>query len=194
MDNGCLWFNSVSIPRTNLLGKFQSVSSSGEYKLLNQESKILTRGTMTLVRVGLCEIAALHLSRGTLIAIRYACIRRQGKAILTLNERGEKVIMEPKIIDYPSVQQRLFTALATSWALTILGRHLRGIYNVMTEELTKTGKSNLLPVVHGFTSVLKPTTTLLSVEGIERCRRSMGGHGYSKSAGFEYATDQPMGS
>lgn len=193
MDNGCLWFDSVSIPRTNLLSKFQSVSSSGEYKLHNQESKILTRGTMTLVRVGLCEIAALHLSRGTLIAIRYACIRRQGKAAEVFNQQtGQVELLEPKILDYPSVQARLFTALATSWSLTILGRHLRSIYNIMTEELQRSGKSNLLPIVHGFTSVLKPTCTLLSVDGIERCRRSMGGHGYSKASGFEFATDQPL--
>ena len=185
MDNGYITFDSVRIPRTNLLARFQNVDKEGNYELRNESAKVLTRGTMTLVRVGLVEIAAHHLSRAALIAIRYAIVRRQGSGKL-------KDALEPQILDYASVQQRLFTALASSYALTFVGRHLRGVYSTMMAELEKSGKSPLLPIVHGFSSILKACTTNESLAGIERCRRSMGGHGYSLASGIAgFEVNQP---
>lgn len=152
----------------------------------NQQGRVLMRGTMTLVRVGLVEIAAHHLSRATTIAIRYAAVRRQGSS----KTAGDA--LEPQILDYASVQQRLFTALASAYALTFVGRHLRGMFNQMMAELRETGKSDLLGIVHGYSSVLKAVATNESLQAIERARRSMGGHGYSLASGiYDFERNQP---
>lgn len=180
MDNGYLTFDHVRIPRTNLLARFQTVDEHGNYKVQNQQGKLLIRGTMTLVRVGLCEIAAHHAARATLIAIRYALVRRQGSA----KEAGIGDALERQIIDYPGVQQRLFTAIASSYALTFAARQMRSIYNQLQSELHQSGKSDLLGIVHGYTSVLKAVMTNEGYGVVWRCRKSMGGLGFSAASGL----------
>ena len=185
MDNGYICFDSVRIPRTNLLQRFQTVSKEGVYQERNAAAKVMTRGTMTLVRVGLCEIAAHHLARAATIAIRYGVVRRQGTSATKPDQ------LEPKILDYASVQTRVLTALASAYAITFVSQHLRRMYNGMIAEIEKTGNSPLLPIVHGFSSVLKAVCTNESLAGIERCRRSMGGHGFSQASGFDFERNQP---
>lgn len=178
MDNGMLTFSHARIPRTNLLARFQTVDRDGKYQMENKAGKVLIRGSMTLVRVGLCEIAAHHSARGALVAVRYALVRRQGSS-------KDKASLEPQIIDYASVQQRLFTAMASSYALTFAARHMRSIYNEMQHQLQEQGNSPLLSVVHGYTSILKAVMTNESYNVIWRCRKSMGGHGYSSASGLD---------
>lgn len=178
MDNGYITFDHVRIPRNTLLSRFQTVDSKGKYEVQNQQGKLLIRGTMTLVRVGLCEIAAHHAARASLIAVRYALIRRQGTSL-----PGESKL-ERQIIDYPGVQQRLFTAIASSYALTFAARYMRSIYNELQSELQSKGNSTLLGIVHGYTSVLKPVMTTESYNVVWRCRKSMGGLGFSAASGL----------
>ncbi|SPO31791.1 related to acyl-coenzyme A oxidase 1 [Ustilago trichophora] len=185
MDNGYICFQAVRIPRTNLLQRFQTVSKDGVYQKRNAAAQVMTRGTMTLVRVGLCEIAAHHLARAATIAIRYALVRRQGTSATKPDQ------LEPKILDYASVQTRVLTALASAYAITFVSQHLRSIYNHMIAEIENTGNSGLLPLVHGYSSVLKAVCTNESLAGIERCRRSMGGHGFSQASGFDFERNQP---
>lgn len=185
MDNGYICFDSVRIPRGNLLQRFQTVSKDGVYEKRNAAAQVMTRGTMTLVRVGLCEIAAHHLARAATIAIRYGVVRRQGTSAT------QPAQLEPKILDYASVQTRVLTALASAYAITFVSQHLRGMYNEMIAEIEKTGNSGLLAIVHGYSSVLKAVCTNESLAGIERCRRSMGGHGFSQASGFDFERNQP---
>lgn len=191
MDNGYLMFDHVRVPRDNLLMRFQTVDKEGTYSVRNEQGKLLIRGTMTLVRVGLCEIAAHHAARATLIAIRYAVIRRQGSSKDVGGGKSKDgglatlPLLERQIIDYPGVQQRLFTAIASSYALTLASRHMRGIYNELQSELQSSGgKSPLLGIVHGYTSVLKAVMTTESYNVVWRCRKSMGGLGYSAASGL----------
>jgi alkylation response protein AidB-like acyl-CoA dehydrogenase len=187
MDNGFLQFDRVRIPRDNLLARFQTVDEQGNYKVQNQQGKLLIRGAMTLVRVGLCEIAAHHAARATLIAIRYAVVRRQGSPLshsLAAKASSSARPLERQIIDYPGVQQRLFTAIASSYALTFAARHMRSIYNQLQYELRKDGQSELLSIVHGYTSVLKAVMTNESYNVVWRCRKSMGGLGFSAASGL----------
>ncbi len=185
MDNGYICFDAVRIPRNNLLQRFQTVSKDGIYQKRNAAAQVMTRGTMTLVRVGLCEIAAHHLARAATIAIRYAVVRRQGTSATKPDQ------LEPKILDYASVQTRVLTALASAYAITFVSQHLRSMYNDMIAEIEQTGNSGLLPIVHGYSSVLKAVCTNESLAGIERCRRSMGGHGFSQASGFDFERNQP---
>ena len=185
MDNGYICFDNVRIPRDNLLQRFQTVSKDGVYEKRNAAAQVMTRGTMTLVRVGLCEIAAHHLARAATIAIRYAVVRRQGTSATKPDQ------LEPKILDYASVQTRVLTALSSAYAITFVSQHLRRMYNEMIAEIEKTGNSGLLAIVHGYSSVLKAVCTNESLAGIERCRRSMGGHGFSQASGFDFERNQP---
>ncbi len=185
MDNGYTCFDSVRIPRSHLLQRFQTVSRDGVYEKRNAAAQVMTRGTMTLVRVGLCEIAAHHLARAATIAIRYAVVRRQGTSSTQPDQ------LEPKILDYASVQTRVLTALASAYAITFVSQHLRRLYTRMIAEIESEGNSALLPIVHGYSSVLKAVCTNESLAGIERCRRSMGGHGFSQAAGFDFERNQP---
>ncbi|SPO48784.1 related to acyl-coenzyme A oxidase 1 [Moesziomyces antarcticus] len=185
MDNGYTCFDSVRIPRSHLLQRFQTVSRDGVYEKRNAAAQVMTRGTMTLVRVGLCEIAAHHLARAATIAIRYAVVRRQGTSSTQPDQ------LEPKILDYASVQTRVLTALASAYAITFVSQHLRRLYTRMIAEIESEGNSALLPIVHGYSSVLKAVCTSESLAGIERCRRSMGGHGFSQAAGFDFERNQP---
>lgn len=192
MDNGVLSFDAVRIPRTNLLARFQTVDRSGTYAQRNQQAKALMRGTMTLVRVGLCEIAAHHAARATLVAMRYAVVRRQGSS--SSSSSSSPLRLEPQIIDYASVQQRLFGAMASSWALTFAARHMRAIYNALQRDLAADRLDTpLLQQVHGHTSVLKAVVTTESLDVVQRCRRSMGGHGYSQASGLsDLEVQQPL--
>lgn len=45
--------------------------------------------------------------------------------------------------------------------------------------------------MHGYSSKLKAVCTNESLAGIERCRRSMGGHGFSQASGFDFERNQP---
>ncbi len=65
------------------------------------------------------------------------------------------------------------------------------MYNEMIAEIENKGNSDLLPIVHGYSSVLKAICTNESLAGIERCRRSMGGHGFSQASGFDFERNQP---
>jgi alkylation response protein AidB-like acyl-CoA dehydrogenase len=177
MDNGYITFTRVKIPRTNLLDRFQVVHPDGRYEQRNKEGKALTRGGMTLVRVGLVEIAAHHAARATVIAMRYAVVRRQGSSS-TLGG------LEPQIIDYAGLQARLFVCLTTSWALTLTGQHMRRVYNDLQAELQAGQSSGLLGIVHGMTSILKACATQEGLAVVETARRSMGGHGYSAASGL----------
>ncbi|SJX66566.1 related to acyl-coenzyme A oxidase 1 [Sporisorium reilianum f. sp. reilianum] len=185
MDNGYICFDSVRIPRNNLLQRFQTVSKDGVYEKRNADAQVMTRGTMTLVRVGLVENAAHHLARAATIAIRYAVVRRQGTSATKPDQ------LEPKILDYASVQTRVLTALSSAYAITFVSQHLRRMYNDMIADIESKGNSGLLPIVHGYSSVLKAVCTNESLAGIERCRRSMGGHGFSQASGFDFERNQP---
>lgn len=163
--------------------RFQTVDNDGRYSVQNEQAKLLIRGTMTLVRVGLCEIAAHHAARATLIAIRYAVVRRQGSSKDKVKNTN-LAPLERQIIDYAGVQQRLFTAVASSYALTFAARHMRAIYNELQTVLQSQGESPLLGIVHGYTSVLKAVITGESYNVVWRCRKSMGGLGYSAASGL----------
>lgn len=103
----------------------------------------------------------------SLIAIRYALVRRQGSSSL-------KGGIEPQILDYPGLQARLFSCLSTAWALTLTGQQMRSLYNEMQGQVKK-GDTGLLGIVHGVSSILKACASNEGLAAIEVARRSMGG-------------------
>lgn len=95
VDNGFLLFDNYRIPRDNLLNRTSEVSPDGELvSQFSDPSKMLGAALESLMtgRLGICSEAVNTLSFASVIATRYAAIRKQ----FTLERGGQ----EMPIIDY----------------------------------------------------------------------------------------------
>ena len=132
--------------------------------------------------------ARLSLARAVTIAIRYAAVRRQFKdRDATLNEEQinlPSAASEMAVIDYPTVRIRLFPLLATTYALHYSGKATQQLYFQNHRNVDEKDDFSLLPELHLTTSGLKSMCTDLAADGIETCRRAVGGHGFSAASGF----------
>lgn len=187
MDNGYMRFTHYRTPRKTLLMKNLEVSRTGEYKYLNPSAKILARGTMSLVRVFLVDLAVHNLSRALTIAIRYSFIRRQGTS-----KSGAE---EPRIAEYKSIQLRTLPYLAQVYPLLFASFYLRDLYNSQQDRLKAdpfskdTGER--LAELHAWSSGLKAYATQTALEGANYAKESCGGIGYHKFAGFNFIASHP---
>lgn len=124
--------------------------------------------------------ARLILARSTTIAIRYCCVRRQ------FREKGkvQDPDVESPVLDYPTVQIRLFPLLATAFALHYSGKRMSEIYDKTRSDIEDKGDLSALAELHSLSSGLKSLSTELAAGGIETCRRAMGGHGFGGGSGL----------
>ncbi|XP_039267686.2 peroxisomal acyl-coenzyme A oxidase 1-like [Styela clava] len=172
-DNGFLKLDHVRVPRDNMLMKHSQVLEDGTY--VAAPRKNLTYGTMTMVRSFIVRDAAYALARACTIAIRYSAVRRQSEL-----RPGEP---EPQILSYPTQQHKLFPLLATSYAFFFAQLHMVEMYGSVNEAVGKGDYSNMQEL-HSVSSGLKAFTTWTTNSGIEVCRMSCGGHGYSLASGL----------
>jgi acyl-CoA oxidase len=142
---------------------------------------------MTHVRYILIMEARLALARAVTIAIRYAAIRRQGRDRDALDQSTGKfssASQETAVIDYNTVRIRLFPLLATTYALHYSGKATARVYLEHRRNVDQKGDFSLMSELHLTTSALKSMCTELAADGIEKCRRAMGGHGFGGPSGF----------
>ncbi|CAD5125734.1 DgyrCDS13943 [Dimorphilus gyrociliatus] len=173
-DNGFMQFDHVRIPRENMLMKHSRVEPDGTY--IKAKNSKLTYGTMVFVRsVLIRDVAALSLAQCATIAIRYSCVRRQSEI--------KPGAGEPKVMDYRAQQAKLFPQLATAYAFLFVAQEMENIYFSVNSEIDR-GEIDRLPELHGLSSALKAFTTDWAVVGMEICRRSCGGHGFSHCSGI----------
>lgn len=119
------------------------------------------------------------LARATTIAIRYCAVRRQ------FRPRGKDAALdETAVLDYPTVQIRLFPLLATTFALHYTGKMMGLIYDRTRLDVETKADLSGLDDLHALSSGLKSLSTELATEGMETCRRAMGGHGYGGASGL----------
>ncbi|KAK5165002.1 hypothetical protein LTR04_001565 [Oleoguttula sp. CCFEE 6159] len=195
MDNGFLLFNNVKIPHISMLARFSSVDiKTGKY--LRPASPSLIYGTLTWVRSTIVLQAGGVLARGVTIATRYCAIRRQFQDRDAKEQGGEN-----QVINYTTVQIRLLTLLATTFALHFTGRGMMQLYEEnqkkMSQDAGKVGDANrgagpeeihsgsdLLADLHATSCGLKSLASSTAVDGLEVCRRACGGHGYSSFSGI----------
>lgn len=187
-DNGFALFDHVRIPRENMLMKFAQVNRQGEYN--PPVHMKLSYGSMVKLRVDIVTDAGWKLAKATTIAIRYCTVRRQfhNPPSFKLDENR----MESQVISYSSVQHRLMPLLATAYALIVSGEGLYEQFNSLMEQL-EVNDAKMLPEVHATSCALKSWSTRRSTDGIEECRKAMGGHGYSIFSGVSeiFATFVP---
>ncbi|CAB3399918.1 unnamed protein product [Caenorhabditis bovis] len=172
-DNGFMLFDNVRIPRKNMLMRYSKVLPDGTY-VAPAHAK-LGYGTMVFVRSIMIKDQATQLGAAACIAVRYSSVRRQGE--ITPGER------EVQILDYQTQQFRIFPQLARAFVFLFAAYEIKELYMKVTEDLTK-GNTELLPELHALSSGLKSIVSWETAQGIEQCRLSCGGHGYSQASAF----------
>ncbi|OAG43491.1 hypothetical protein AYO21_02428 [Fonsecaea monophora] len=178
MDNGYMLFQHHRVPHSALLSKYTQVDpNTGTYT--KPQVQQVVYGTMTAIRADIVEHARLILARAVTIAIRYTSIRRQFK------DRDESNPSAPELVvlDYPTVQMRLFPLLATTFALHYTGLAMRTLYESNQETISRNDFSALAET-HALSSGLKALCTMLAADGIETSRRALGGHGFGGGSGM----------
>ncbi|KAK5579484.1 hypothetical protein RB653_009167 [Dictyostelium firmibasis] len=177
LDNGYLRLDHVRIPRENMLSRFFRVNENGEYEK-PKHPKLIYAG-MVGVRSNMIENSFVCLSRAVTIAIRYSTIRKQFKA----NQSDKQ---EKKIIEYSNQMNRILPYLAQTFAFFFAGKRFSVEFDQMMIAVKKDQDTTLLSELHANSSGLKSLMTQSTSDGIESCRLSCGGHGYSQFSGIPY--------
>lgn len=161
-----------------MLMKFAQVTNDGKY--IPPVHNKLSYGSMVKLRVDIVTDAGWKLAKATTIAIRYCTVRRQFHNPPSFKPDNSQ--LESQVISYSSVQHRLMPLLATAYALLIAGEGLYAQFNQLMLQL-ESNDAKLLPEIHATSCALKSWSTRRSTDGIEECRKAMGGHGYSIFSG-----------
>ncbi|KAN0038452.1 hypothetical protein ACTA71_000630 [Dictyostelium dimigraforme] len=177
IDNGFLRLDHVRIPRSNMLSRFFRVNENGEYEK-PKHPKLIYAG-MVGVRSNMIENSFVCLARAVTIAIRYSTIRKQFKS-----NRKDK--QEKKIIEYSNQMNRIIPYLAQTFAFFFTGKRFSCEFDQMMKAVKQHQDTTLLSELHANSSGLKSLMTQSTSDGIESCRLSCGGHGYSQFSGLPY--------
>lgn len=178
MDNGYMLFDHFRVPRSAMLSRYAEVSDeTGAFMRTGHPAVVY--GSLTFVRGQIIMHARLVLARAVTVAVRYCSIRRQ------FRDRDSKSPSddEMKVLDYPTVQIRILPLLATTFALHYTGEYMYKLYH-QSRQTIETGDFGPLAELHSASSGLKSLCTMLAADGIETCRRAMGGHGFGGGSGL----------
>ncbi|EXJ63786.1 hypothetical protein A1O7_00121 [Cladophialophora yegresii CBS 114405] len=166
MDNGVMAFTNCRIPRANMLAGMVSLERDGTYRAATNKKHAYT--SMVIIRGLMSEEIGTEVAKAVVIALRYTGFRRQFNA----SRDGQ----EKRVIEYASVQHRLFPALARAVAMMLLGREMRArIDNIVNESLED---------LHLQTVGAKIWVSVHGVRDIEVARLSCGGHGNMAATGL----------
>ena len=179
MDNGYMLFKNFRVPHSALLSKYSGVDSEhGTY--IKPDNPAVVYGSLTFVRAQIIMHARLVLARAVTVAVRYLSVRRQ----FADRDSNEAYAPEQAVLNYPTVQIRILPLLATTYALHYTGEAMYRLYYGTRAEIEKTGNFSRLAEMHAASSGLKSKCTMLAADGIETCRRAMGGHGFGGGSGM----------
>lgn len=178
MDNGYMLFKNFRVPHSALLSRYSGVDATyGTY--IKPQNQALVYGSLTYVRAQIVMHARLVLARACTIAVRYLSIRRQ------FQDRDAKGnTPEVAVLNYPTVQIRILPLLATTYALHYTGEAMFNLYWNTRQQIEKGGDTSRLAEMHAASSGLKSACTMLAADGIETCRRALGGHGFGGGSGI----------
>ncbi|OAP55197.1 hypothetical protein AYL99_10897 [Fonsecaea erecta] len=180
MDNAYCLFNQHRIPHSAMLSRHSRLDpQTGIYTKPKNPSSVygqLTRGRSVIVMN-----ARLVLARAVTVAVRYLSIRRQFR-----DQDKPTQPLETSVLDYTTVQIRILPLLATTFALHYSGAYMRQLYERTRKDDTTidTIDHAALSELHSTSAGLKSLATTLAADGIEVCRRSMGGHGFGGGTGL----------
>lgn len=179
MDNAYMLFNNFHVPHSGFLSRYFQVNEHTGAYTSNAQNPAVVYGSLTNIRVNIVMHARLVLARAVTVAVRYLTIRRQFRDRDNESGRG----LELSVMDYPTVQIRVLPLLATTYALHYTGRMVGQQYKSLRESIEK-GDLSALADLHAASSGLKSLCTTLAADGIEVCRRALGGHGFGGGSGL----------
>ncbi|KAL2786977.1 acyl-CoA dehydrogenase/oxidase C-terminal [Aspergillus keveii] len=177
MDNAYMLFKNFRIPHSALLSRYSSVDSETGTYTKPKESAVVY-GTLTFMRSKIIQHARLVLARAVTVAVRYTAVRRQ-----FADRDGPSSGPELPVLDYPTVQIRILPLLATAFALHYTALAMQDTYTSTRKEI-EAGNFESLAYMHSMSSGLKSLCTTLAADGIETCRRALGGHGFGGGSGL----------
>lgn len=184
IDNGYIQFTYVRIPRAYMLMKHTQVTRDG--KVFEPPLAQLTYGALLQGRTAMVADGANVSKKALTIAIRYGAVRRQFKS--------DNNPFETQILDYAIHQRRLMPLLAQAIAMGFTAMRMTEMFENLTQELETFDSSSdkehtervleTLKETHASSAGLKAFSTWQCLETIDKCRQSLGGHGYSAYAGL----------
>ncbi|XP_017476567.1 PREDICTED: peroxisomal acyl-coenzyme A oxidase 3 [Rhagoletis zephyria] len=182
IDNGFVIFSNCRIPRENLLNRTSDVTQKGEYEsVFSEPGKVLGAAleSFSAGRIGIMQESANTLASATVIAVRYAALRKQFGP--------EKDGPEVPIIEYQLQQWRIFPYLAAAGVLKVAVAELTDIYLAVIERSQKDSNgfellTQIVSEIHAVISSSKPLTTWTARDAIQEAREACGGHGYLKAS------------
>lgn len=178
MDNGYMLFDNVRVPHSAMLSNYSRVDPN-TCTCSKPANSAVVYGSLTAVRASIVMHARLVLARAVTIAVRYTALRRQ------FSDRDDASAAAPEmsVLDYPTVQIRILPLLATAFALHYTGSAMQTLYEQTRAQISK-GDFSKLAELHSQSSGLKSLCTDYAANGIETCRRALGGHGFGGGSGL----------
>lgn len=171
IDNGRLHFDSVRVPRTNLLNRYGDVAPDGTYSsdISSPGRRFFTMlGTLVQGRISLDGSAAWASALGLDIAITYGNQRRQF-------DSGAGT-PEVTLLDYGKHQRRLLPRLATTYAEIFAHdeflQKFDGVFSGRTD--TDADREDLETLA----AALKPLSTWHALDTLQEAREACGGAGF----------------
>ncbi|KAF9387784.1 fatty-acyl coenzyme A oxidase [Podila verticillata] len=159
------------------------VSRAGEVK--EPPMAQLTYGALIQGRVAMVVDSGNIAKKAVTIAGRYAAVRRQFSS-------NPHDVQETKLIDYAIHQYRLMPLLAMAYAFHFTGVETNKLYDELMDKLESTQPDDdtmqevidTLKETHATSAGLKAFCTWSTLNAIEACRQTLGGHGYSAYTGL----------
>lgn len=184
LDNGWIQFHSVRIPREHMLMRWAQVSPEGNY--FNPPKPQLSYGALISGRVSIVNGSAEAAKKALTIAIRYAAIRRQFPSpSFASGDQSVSASSEMQILDYQSTQYRLMPLIAGAYAFHFTSVQMKKHFNAVQKEMNSDDfELSSLNTLHATSAGLKAFSTWWANAGIEQCRQSLGGQGYSAYSGL----------
>ena len=179
MDNGYMLFSNFRVPRSALLARYCSVDENGIYT--KPRNPAVVYGSMTYARAQIIMQARIMLARAVTVAIRYTLIRKQFSDRDSISSNTPP---EEAVLNYSTVQIRVLPLLATTYALHYTAEAMNNVYNETRAQIEKHNDFSRLAEMHAVSSGLKSLCTTLAADGIETCRRALGGHGFGGASGL----------
>ncbi|OMJ75011.1 hypothetical protein SteCoe_25929 [Stentor coeruleus] len=175
IDNGFLIFNNYRVPYDCLLDKYSSITNEGKYKspIKNKQKRLgimlagLLRG-----RFAVSFASEISLRNAMTIALRFAAIRKQFSE------------PEKSILDYQTHRTRLIPHFCRMFAIRSGIHYLQNYLSAHSSLFYKDPECEELNELHAILSVFKALASTYAFNGIQECRESTGGHGYSIHSGL----------
>lgn len=164
VDNGTLSFDTVVIPKENMLDRFASVNEEGKFEspIPSDNRRFFTMlGTLVGGRIGIPRSALAAAKSGLTIAIKYADQRRQF---------GPQGGSEIPILNYRMHQRRLLPHLAKTYAMHF------GLQYVTSRFLERTEEE--MQEIEALAAGMKAYSTWSTRDILQECREACGGKGY----------------